>query len=585
MGRLHRSHLALGLGAVWSSRCRPLVASWCWAQKQVECQQEESKKTLAVTTGENRNDILTCLFLPSRLNFSRLKSSKHKEIAFRNPHIEVLTECFACVNINEVTFILIMHLHLCELTLPSLLTQVVSAVEYCHRMSVAHRDLKPENLLLSAKGEIKLADFGLSAQFTPGTPLTTYCGTPYYVAPEIVRRKPYHGPSADVWSLGVLLYMFVTGTLPFKGDNLKEVMRQIKGGKYDIPSCVSRQCQKLLRGLLVINPLGRSSVQKIMEDKWLNMGHREPLVPYREVKRNMNDEKCIETLRQMGYQEQDIEESLKHQRPNEISATYNFLLQKSVENNTGPGGTRVGRQHSMDSNPAPPAAAETNNDSVTTASQPNSRPPASWHGFTLQAQEHRTAMCNDRPAIRSLPVRGKSLVKSTSGGSDIISKLRTKLRRSPAPSGKIPTTVATSGAHVPSSLDLNATFHGQHGEQPNHSPPASPSPLRSTTSRPTQSPGFFRKILARFRMRTLPQEKRQAPSDTIPSGSPPGDVPFAGHTSIDTAAHGQPQGLPPAPPDSPPASLVPSRHSAPSPPAVPARRSIFSRLCCCTASD
>ncbi|XP_069328189.1 MAP/microtubule affinity-regulating kinase 4-like [Eulemur rufifrons] len=308
--------------------------------------------------------------------------------------------------------------------------QVVSAVEYCHRMSVAHRDLKPENLLLSAKGEIKLADFGLSAQFTPGTPLTTYCGTPYYVAPEIVRRKPYHGPSADVWSLGVLLYMFVTGTLPFKGDNLKEVMRQIKGGKYDIPSCVSRQCQKLLRGLLVINPLARSSVQKIMEDKWLNMGHREPLVPYREVKRNMNDEKCIEMLRQMGYQEQDIEESLKHQRPNEISATYNFLLQKSVENNTGPGGTRVGRQHSMDSNPAPPAAAETNNDSVTTASQPNSRPPASWHGFTLQAQEHRIAMCNDRPAIRSLPVRGKSLVKSTSGGSDIISKLRTKLRRS-----------------------------------------------------------------------------------------------------------------------------------------------------------
>ncbi|XP_069328180.1 MAP/microtubule affinity-regulating kinase 4-like [Eulemur rufifrons] len=99
--------------------------------------------------------------------------------------------------------------------------QVVSAVEYCHRMSVAHRDLKPENLLLSANREIKLADFGLSAQFTPGTPLTTYCGTPYYVTPEIVEGKPYHGPSADVWSLGVLLYMFVTGTLPFKGDNLK----------------------------------------------------------------------------------------------------------------------------------------------------------------------------------------------------------------------------------------------------------------------------------------------------------------------------------------------------------------------------
>ncbi|XP_069328197.1 MAP/microtubule affinity-regulating kinase 3-like [Eulemur rufifrons] len=215
--------------------------------------------------------------------------------------------------------------------------------------------------------------------------------------------------------------MFVTGTLPFKGDNLKEVMRHVKRGKYDIPSCVSRQCQKLLRGLMVINPLARSSVQKIMEDKWLNLGHREPLVPYRGVKKKMDDEKCIEMLQQMGYQEKDIE-SLKQQQPTEINATYKLLREKSVENNTGPGGTRVGRQHSMDSNPALPATAEKISNCVTIAPQLNSGPTASWHGFALKPQEQQNAPCDDCPAIRSLCIGGKLSFKTASGGSDTIIK-------------------------------------------------------------------------------------------------------------------------------------------------------------------
>ncbi|XP_045419449.1 MAP/microtubule affinity-regulating kinase 3-like isoform X2 [Lemur catta] len=138
-------------------------------------------------------------------------------------------------------------------------------------------------------------------------------------------------PSADVWSLGVLLYMFVTSTFPFKGDNLKEVMKHIKRGKYHIPSYVSRQCQKLIRSLLIINPGGRSSLQKIMEDEWLNMGHLEPLVPHRGVKRNMQDEKRIQILLRMGYRKQDIEVSLKNQQTDEISGTYMLLKETSVE--------------------------------------------------------------------------------------------------------------------------------------------------------------------------------------------------------------------------------------------------------------
>ncbi|XP_012507267.1 PREDICTED: uncharacterized protein LOC105816403 [Propithecus coquereli] len=219
----------------------------------------------------------------------------------------------------------------------------------------------------------------------------------------------------------------------------------------------------------------------------------------------------------------------------------------------------------MVSNPAPPAAAENIPDSVTTAPQLGSRHTASWHGFTVPLQEQQNPVSDDCPAIRSLSLGAKPLIQTPSGGSNTILKLRTKLRRSPAPSEKVHTAVATPGTHVPSGLDLNATFHGQQGEQPNHSPPASPNLLHSTPPPPTQSPGFFRKMLARFRKRTLPRERRRAPSARIPSGSSPGGVPFAAGTSMDTAARGRPQDQRPAPPDRPPAPPALARRSAPSP--------------------
>nr|XP_020144821.1 MAP/microtubule affinity-regulating kinase 3-like isoform X2 [Microcebus murinus] len=159
-------------------------------------------------------------------------------------------------------------------------------------MSVVHRDLKPENLLLDTKHNIKITDFGLSAQFTLGTPLQTCCGTTLYMVSKILEGKKYHSPTADVWSLGVVLYVFITGTMPFTGDNPKEIIRKIRRGKYHIPSCVSRECKKLLKGLLVVNPLEKHSLQKIMDDEWVNLGHTEKLAPYVEDKITC-DEKSI----------------------------------------------------------------------------------------------------------------------------------------------------------------------------------------------------------------------------------------------------------------------------------------------------
>ena len=98
--------------------------------------------------------------------------------------------------------------------------QILSAVGYCHSFNICHRDLKPENILLTKDLEIKIADFGMAALHqSPDHKLKTSCGSPHYAAPELIKGFAYRGNQADIWSLGVILYATLSGTLPFDVGN------------------------------------------------------------------------------------------------------------------------------------------------------------------------------------------------------------------------------------------------------------------------------------------------------------------------------------------------------------------------------
>ncbi|KAI8480205.1 MAP microtubule affinity-regulating kinase 1 [Branchiostoma belcheri] len=179
---------------------------------------------------------------------------------------------------------------------------------------------------------IKIADFGFSNEFTPGNKLDTFCGSPPYAAPELFQGKKYDGPEVDVWSLGVILYTLVSGSLPFDGQNLKELRERVLRGKYRIPFYMSTDCENLLKRFLVLNPLKRGSLEAIMRDRWMNVGYDDDdLKPYREPDPDWSDPKRIELLLSMNYSRKDIEDSLKSQKYDEIMATYLLLGYKTSE--------------------------------------------------------------------------------------------------------------------------------------------------------------------------------------------------------------------------------------------------------------
>ncbi|GAU36837.1 hypothetical protein TSUD_213610 [Trifolium subterraneum] len=153
--------------------------------------------------------------------------------------------------------------------------QLISAVDYCHSRGVYHRDIKPENILLDENENLKVSDFGLSALAESKRQdglLHTTCGTPAYVAPEVIKRKGYDGSKADIWSCGVVLFVLLAGYVPFNDTNLMDMYRKISNADFKFPNWFPRNVRKLLSKMLDPNPDTRICIDNIKQCSWFKYG-------------------------------------------------------------------------------------------------------------------------------------------------------------------------------------------------------------------------------------------------------------------------------------------------------------------------
>lgn len=154
-----------------------------------------------------------------------------------------------------------------EIKAATYISQLTSALEYCHSKKVIHRDIKPENLLLGMKGELKISDFGWSVH-APSSRRTTLCGTLDYLPPEMIEGK-MHDEKVDLWSVGVLCYEFLVGKPPFETESHDETYKLISRVSYKFPSHVSAGAADLITKLLRHKPEERLALSEILKHDWI----------------------------------------------------------------------------------------------------------------------------------------------------------------------------------------------------------------------------------------------------------------------------------------------------------------------------
>ena len=214
--------------------------------------------------------------------------------------------------------------------------QIISGIEYLHKLGIAHRDLKPENILLSTTNVLKIIDFGLSILYSKNELLKTLCGSPCYAPPEMIGGKKYKGLSSDIWSSGIILFLMLAGHLPFNELTNKKLYNKILSGKYVIPKDISEEGKDLIRRILEVNPKKRIKINEIKEHPWFNMVNRifnmhdgidikKTVIPL--------DEEIIEKMYKIGFNKMQVRDTILRNLYNNISTTYYLLLGQKIREN------------------------------------------------------------------------------------------------------------------------------------------------------------------------------------------------------------------------------------------------------------
>uniref|UniRef100_A0A1I8EVA1 MAP/microtubule affinity-regulating kinase 3 n=1 Tax=Wuchereria bancrofti TaxID=6293 RepID=A0A1I8EVA1_WUCBA len=346
---------------------------------------------------------------------------------------------------GEVFDYLVAHGRMKEKEARAKFRQIVSAVQYLHQKNIIHRDLKAENLLLDSDMNIKIADFGFSNQFVIGNKLDTFCGSPPYAAPELFQGKKYDGPEVDVWSLGVILYTLVSGSLPFDGQNLKELRERVLRGKYRIPFYMSTDCENLLKKFLVLNPARRGTLEAIMKDRWMNIGYEDDeLKPYIEPPKDVKDENRIAIIQQMGYSRNAIMVSLDKGSFDDLHAIYILLGEKKRELD---GEAVLNAQLN-------PASAQSVAHGITQGQSPHTQPPAST-GFAMVFIKNELEKIS-----RIIRNTQKFVPRSTSAQVPSVKTRRGSQEQTITPAAQLPTTLLPSEIHVTTSPGTQRVISG-----------------------------------------------------------------------------------------------------------------------------
>ncbi|CAJ0753357.1 8132_t:CDS:10 [Entrophospora sp. SA101] len=236
---------------------------------------------------------------------------------------------FEYVNGGQMLDYIISHGKLKEKHARKFARQIASALDYCHRNSIVHRDLKIENILISKSGSIKIIDFGLSNLYSPRSHLSTFCGSLYFAAPELLNAKLYTGPEVDVWSFGIVLYVLVCGKVPFDDQSMPALHAKIKKGVVEYPGWLGSDCKHLLSRMLVANPLHRASLAEVMNHPWMNKGHEGPLENFLPPRNPLSLPLDMEVIRGMTGFEFGTEQEIKMRLENIIKSE---SYQNSIKN-------------------------------------------------------------------------------------------------------------------------------------------------------------------------------------------------------------------------------------------------------------
>ncbi|KAI0050235.1 snf 1 [Auriscalpium vulgare] len=229
------------------------------------------------------------------INATRTKNRVQREVEYmrllRHPHIIKLYEVISTPTDiiivlefagGELFNYIVQNGRMPETQARRFFQQLISGIEYSHRLKIVHRDLKPENVLLDDDLNVKIADFGLSNEIKDGDFLKTSCGSPNYAAPEVIRGGLYTGPEIDVWSCGVILYVMLCGRLPFEDDDVQTLFTKISQGTYHMPSFLSPDARSVITGMLAVDPVKRITVPEIIQHPFFTLDlprYLQPLPP------------------------------------------------------------------------------------------------------------------------------------------------------------------------------------------------------------------------------------------------------------------------------------------------------------------